>query len=99
MIDIMLGWRRLTPISLYRHRGRWTTMKLLLDRGADPNASSVPMPVLFLAIKAGHIQAVRRLLECGARTDMCLPSEVGYLSPSFFSFSLSAPLTKHMVFS
>lgn len=51
-------------------------MKLLLERGADPNVSSIPMPVIFLAIKAGHVEAVQRLLECGARTDLHLTAEV-----------------------
>lgn len=51
-------------------------MKLLLERGADPNVSSIPMPVIFLAIKAGHVEAVQRLLEGGARTDLHLTAEV-----------------------
>lgn len=51
-------------------------MKLLLERGADPNMSSIPMPIIFLAIKAGHTEAVQRLLECGARTDLYLTAEV-----------------------
>ncbi|XP_067085546.1 ankyrin repeat and MYND domain-containing protein 1 [Osmerus mordax] len=70
------------------HRARWATMTLLLDRGADPNASRVPMPVLFLATKAGDIEGVRRLLECGARTDIALPPEQNGLYPLHIAAAL-----------
>lgn len=61
---------------LIRHRVRLSTLKLLLERGADPNASRIPVPVLFLAIMAADTEAVRRLLLCGAHTDIPLPPEV-----------------------
>ncbi|XP_056615911.1 ankyrin repeat and MYND domain-containing protein 1-like [Triplophysa dalaica] len=60
---------------------QWVTMKLLLDRGADPNASSIPMPAIFLAVKAAHVEGVRRLVLCGARTDIPLPPEQKGLYP------------------
>ncbi|XP_069376525.1 ankyrin repeat and MYND domain-containing protein 1 [Paralichthys olivaceus] len=60
---------------------RLDTLKLLLERGSDPNASKVPMPVLFLAIMAADSEAVRRLLLCGARTDIPLPPERKGLYP------------------
>ncbi|XP_039985031.1 ankyrin repeat and MYND domain-containing protein 1 [Xiphias gladius] len=63
------------------HRVRLNTLKLLLERGADPNVSKVPMPVLFLAIMAADTEAVRRLLLCGARTDTPLPPERKGLYP------------------
>nr|XP_046248133.1 ankyrin repeat and MYND domain-containing protein 1 isoform X2 [Scatophagus argus] len=63
------------------HRARLNTLKLLLERGADPNVSRVPMPVLFLAIMAADIEAVRRLLLCGAHTDIPLPPERKGLYP------------------
>ncbi|TRZ01184.1 hypothetical protein DNTS_035504 [Danionella cerebrum] len=63
------------------HRKRWATIELLLERGADPNASIFPMPVIFLAVKASHVMGVRRLLECGARTDIPLPPELKGLYP------------------
>ncbi|XP_023284574.1 ankyrin repeat and MYND domain-containing protein 1 [Seriola lalandi dorsalis] len=63
------------------HRLRLKTMKLLLERGADPNVSKVPMPVIFLAVMAADTEAVRRLLLCGARTDIPLPPERRGLYP------------------
>ncbi|TSK53751.1 Ankyrin repeat and MYND domain-containing protein 1 [Bagarius yarrelli] len=69
----------------------WVTMKLLLERGADPNVSRIPMPVMFLAIKAGHVEAVQRLLEAGARTDMHLPAEQKGLYPLHIAAGLTGP--------
>ncbi|XP_063748384.1 ankyrin repeat and MYND domain-containing protein 1 isoform X2 [Eleginops maclovinus] len=73
------------------HRVRLNTLKLLLERGADPNTSRVPMPVLFLAIMASDTEAVRRLLLCGARTDIPLPPERKGLYPLHVAAGLPGP--------
>ena len=53
------------------------TLDLLLRRGADPNASRIPMPVLFFAIKAADVEMVKMLLLKGASTSITLQKEVG----------------------
>ena len=63
--------RELVP--LYTQRD---SVSVLLQRGADPNLSSVPLPPLFYAIRAGDIEAVEMLLKGGANTEICLPLEV-----------------------
>ncbi|XP_070688383.1 ankyrin repeat and MYND domain-containing protein 1 [Pempheris klunzingeri] len=73
------------------HRVRLSTLKLLLERGADPNLSRVPMPVLFLAIMAADTEAVRRLLLSGARTDIPLPPERRGLYPLHVAVALPGP--------
>ncbi|XP_035032801.1 ankyrin repeat and MYND domain-containing protein 1 [Hippoglossus stenolepis] len=60
---------------------RLETLKILLERGANPNLSKVPMPVLFLPIMASDTDGVRRLLLYGARTDIPLPPERKGLYP------------------
>ncbi|KAH9509392.1 Ankyrin repeat and MYND domain-containing protein 1 [Bulinus truncatus] len=57
------------------------TLDLLLRRGADPNASTIPMPVLFFAIKSGDVEMVRQLLMKGANPNTRLSKEQGELSP------------------
>lgn len=54
------------------------TLKLLLKRGADPNMSRIPVPVLFSAILACDREGIERLLLLGARTDIPLPPEAGH---------------------
>lgn len=51
-------------------------VQLLLSRGADPNASSIPLQPMFYAVLVGDVAVTRKLLECGARADDCLPGEV-----------------------
>lgn len=53
-----------------------TTLELLLQRGANPNASAIPMPVLSFAVKAADVNMVRSLLMKGAATDTCLSEAV-----------------------
>ncbi len=67
--------------SPYRHVNMEATIRLLLKRGANPNASSVPMPVIFFAIKAADVDAVEILLEKGAATDSRLSPKVCIILP------------------
>ncbi|XP_036971798.1 ankyrin repeat and MYND domain-containing protein 1 isoform X2 [Acanthopagrus latus] len=73
------------------HRIRLKTLKLLLERGADPNVSRVPMPVLFLATMAADAEAVKRLLLCGAHTSIPLSAERKGLYPLHVAAALQGP--------
>ena len=65
------GGRELVPLCTPRD-----SISVLLQRGADPNLSSVPLPPLFYVIRAGDVEAVKILLQGGANTEICLPLEV-----------------------
>ena len=51
-------------------------VRLLLRRGADPNASSVPMEPLLLAIPSGDVDLVTELLLTGANPQVKLSESV-----------------------
>ncbi|XP_054645847.1 ankyrin repeat and MYND domain-containing protein 1-like isoform X2 [Dunckerocampus dactyliophorus] len=82
--------RRMAAMK-FEHRVRLSTLKLLLDRGADPNISSVPLPVMFLAIMAADTETVKKLLLCDARTDISLPPEWKGFYPLHVAAALPGP--------
>ncbi|KAM9385759.1 ankyrin repeat and MYND domain-containing protein 1-like [Pholidichthys leucotaenia] len=82
--------RKMAAIKI-EHHIRLNTVKLLLERGADPNVATIPIPVLLLAIMASDIEGVRRLLLCGARTDIPLPPEKKGLFPLHVAAALPGP--------
>ena len=51
-------------------------MHLLLRRGANPNASLAPMPVIFFAAQFGDVGMVRLLIERGADPNCHMSSKV-----------------------
>ncbi|XP_028400088.1 ankyrin repeat and MYND domain-containing protein 1-like [Dendronephthya gigantea] len=64
------------------------TVQLLLRRGANPNASSLPMPVLFFAIKAADAPAVKLLLQKGANPNSRLSKEKLGITPLHIAAAL-----------
>nr|XP_057929571.1 ankyrin repeat and MYND domain-containing protein 1-like isoform X2 [Doryrhamphus excisus] len=82
--------RRMAAIK-FMHRLRLTTLNLLLDQGADPNICRVPLPVLFLAIMAADTETVKKLLLCGARTNIALPPKRKGFYPLHVAAALPGP--------
>lgn len=63
-------------MCFYRRPHLQSTINLLLNRGADPNASSLPMSVLFYAVKSADPEAVHSLLQQKADTSSRLKTMV-----------------------
>ncbi|CAL1536373.1 unnamed protein product [Lymnaea stagnalis] len=75
------GKARRLAIQIRQNEKMKDTLDLLLRRGADPNASSVPMPVLFFAIKSADVEMVKQFLIKGAQPNTRLSRARGGLCP------------------
>ena len=69
-------WHAMNGIHTYSASRLGDIVQLLLSRGADPNASSIPLPPMFYAVLVGDVAVTKKLLECGGRADDCLPGKV-----------------------
>lgn len=72
MPDSGAGWRTWTmPLHIAITRGHLSAFRLLLDRGADPNAiDGTGSTALHVAVRGGHHTMVRELLRYGASTSV-----------------------------
>ncbi|VDQ09130.1 unnamed protein product [Trichobilharzia regenti] len=63
-------------ILLVKQKQMMDIIDLLLKRGANPNTGIRPLPALFLAVQAGDPDMVRKLIQHGADTNICLRVDV-----------------------
>ena len=80
---------RYLAVTKVERRQMEAVLRLLLQRGADPNASVVPLPPLVTAIKATDVEMVRLLLQKGANPNIGMPDG------SVFSLHLAAGISGH----
>ena len=64
---------RYLAVTKVERRQMEVVLRLLLQRGADPNASVVPLPPLITAIKATDVEMVKLLLQKGADPNIGMP--------------------------
>ncbi|AIF81939.1 hypothetical protein I862_06925 [endosymbiont of Acanthamoeba sp. UWC8] len=61
---------RINPLAAAAIEGYYDIVKLLLDKGADPNiAANKGVTPLYIAAQNGHVNVVELLLKRGANTD------------------------------
>jgi len=82
------GTVRELALKKIRRKALEEMIRLLLRRGANPNASMVPFPVLFFALKTADPDGVANLLSKGASTETRLPKEKGGLAPLHIAVTL-----------
>ena len=78
---------RYLAVTKTERRQMEAVLKLLLQRGADPNASVVPLPPLITAIKATDVEMVKLLLQKGADPNIGMPDG------SIFALHLAAGIS------
>lgn len=54
------------PLEFAAQQSQWEIIKLLIDKGADPNYKSSGDSPLHAASKAGQLDLVKQLIEAGA---------------------------------
>src|SRR5262249_41693325 len=59
-----------SPLAGAAYKGRLDAVRLLLDRGADPNLLPLIMTPLIHAAEAGNVEIVSLLLDRGANIDL-----------------------------
>ncbi|PAA74056.1 hypothetical protein BOX15_Mlig024814g3 [Macrostomum lignano] len=82
------GRTREMAVHMAKHKLMSDTVHLLLERGADPNASAVPFPALFFAVKSGDVDMTRQLLLRGADVRARLEASRGGLTALHIAVAL-----------
>lgn len=77
--DINIASDRMTALHIAAYRGKFDVLKLLVQEGGDVNLKTEDgKTVLYEAIRGGHSNIVKWLIDRGADVQACDPSIVRY---------------------